>query len=651
MYPIYSFFILCLALASLEAGLTVNGLFTDNMLLQRNQAVPVWGNADPGNCITVAFANQEKTAVANETGEWQLELDPMPASGIPRTMLISATPGGESIARSNILVGDVWLCGGQSNMAQTMDRYLIWDQVKDDFSNDKLRLFKLKEGGVGSPQPSNTLVIDKLFKDSWQVCTPEYAAKFSATAGFFGMKLQHDTGVPIGLLYANRGATEANMWLPREVLEANPDYARFLDPSNENWKPSKDNPDAIRAPSYLYNGTIFPLAPFAIRGAIWYQGESDSKLAGLYTSLFANVIKSWRKLWGYQFPFYFVQLAPYSAVTADLSGESWAWLRDAQLQCLELVPNTGMAVITDAGEANDIHPQAKDIPGERLAKLAASLDDRNIDATFPVLKKMTTSRSKAYLTFKNVSGGLATRRVALNLSNGYLPGEAPDALVAVELEGFMICGEDRKFFKADALIVSNNEVMVFSPSVKKPVAVRYGWANFPICNLYGGNGMPATPFRTDTFPMPRFTQQLTGEPFTGISDDWGECMSILQPGDGPYLQVILDDIQCWSADSNYLYFRSATSGPRMSRINLLYYDEGYGNMQVLYDSTSEETYASKQPGAWKPAGAINCNNSKQWRVVTFDLPDARFERGCNGADFRIQSNGALIIGGVYAFSQ
>lgn len=256
------------------------------------------------------------------------------------------------------------------------------------------------------------------------------------------MVLQRDTGVPIGLLYANRGATQVNMWLPCEVLEARPAYARFLDDSNINRTPSENNPAAIRAPSHLYNGTIHPLAPFALRGAIWYQGESDTRWPELYTQLFSDLVKSWRKLWGYEFPFLFVQLAPYRAIGWDQTGEGWAWLREAQTQCLAEVPGSGMVVITDAGEAEDIHPQAKNIPGERLALLAASLDDRKVSADAPTFRRMKTNDRRAMLRFKNVSGGLEVRRVALNTEKGHPPGQGPNPVVAEELEGFTVCGTD-----------------------------------------------------------------------------------------------------------------------------------------------------------------------------------------------------------------
>jgi sialate O-acetylesterase len=281
-------------------------------------------------------------------------------------------------------------------------------------------------------------------------------------------------------------------------------YERYLNASNPEWTPSKNNPDAIRSPSHLYNGTIYPLAPFAIRGAIWYQGESDSSESEMYTEMMADLIASWRTEWGYEFPFLFVQLAPYDGVKWDKVGEGWAWQREAQFQCLENVPQTGMAVIIDGGEAEDIHPQAKNLPGERLAMLAASFDDPSVPSGFPRFGKMNVNDGKARLSFERVFKGLETRRGALNTKPGHLPGQDPEAVVAEadELKGFTVCGADRIFVPAEAKIISDDTVEVWSPDVKAPVAVRYGWANFPLCNLYGGNGMPASPFRTDEFPKP-----------------------------------------------------------------------------------------------------------------------------------------------------
>jgi sialate O-acetylesterase len=635
--------------AAANAGLQLNGLFTSQMVLQRHQVVPVWGTADPGAEITVQFAGQQAMTTASPDGSWRIHLKALDASVRPQTLLARSSVGNQEVALTNVLVGDVWLCGGQSNMAETMDRFRIWERIKQGFTNDQLRLFKIKQGGVGSAEPTKELVVDPFFQQSWQVCTPEFAARFSAAAGFFGMKLQRDTGVPVGLLYANRGGTAANSWLPREVLAAHPRYARFLDPSNSEWKPSKQNPDAIRAPSHLYNGTIYPLAPFAIRGVIWYQGESDSQWSELYADLFADVIQSWRQLWGYDFPFLYVQLAPHAEVPWDRVGEARAWIRDAQFQVLQRVPHTGMAVITDAGEGQDIHPQAKDMPGERLALLAESLGDPKVNADFPILKKMTIADGKAVLQFDGVASGLEARRVAMNLSRGYLPGEAPDAVVALagQLAGFVICGADHQFVPANAEIVGPDTVVVSSPAVKAPVAVRYGWANFPLCNLYGGNGMPASPFRTDHFPPPNFSGKSVGQPFQGIRSEWGDAMTSFAVADGKFQSLELDGVKGWQAEGSYLYFRSAAAGPRQGRLTLLYRDEGFATLQLRYDSSSKQKFTGDRPGVWKPGGEIELKNSKTWKVATFDLPDARFEGGCNGADLRFQSTGAMTIGGVY----
>jgi sialate O-acetylesterase len=617
------------------------------MVLQRNQSVPVWGEADPGARITVEFAGQRKSATAGAAGEWRVTLGPLKASTASRPFHVSGPASRISLA--NVLVGDVWLCAGQSNMAQTMKRYLIWEQVKHSFANDQVRLFKIREGGVGSPEPTKAVVIDPFFDHAWQVCTPEYAAEFSATAGFFGMKLQRDTGIPVGLLYANRGGTRANMWMPHETLRSKSIYERFLDASNQEWKPSNRNPGSIRAPSYLYNGTIHPLAPFAIRGVIWYQGESDSQYADIYEEMMGDLIASWRAVWGFDFPFLYVQLAPWDRVGWDEPDEGWAWQREAQLQMLKSVPHSGMAVIIDGGEAEDIHPQAKNLPGERLAVLAAALDNPGIDADFPAFAKWEVKRGKALLSFEGVSGGLKTRRVAMNLAKGFPHGQGADAVTADagELKGFTICGADRQFAEAQARIVSKDSVLVWSPDVKEPVAVRYGWSNFPLCNLYGGNGMPASPFRTDDFPKPNLTGEKSAAAFDGVVPEWGRAMEILNAGDGTYRTAELGGQPALKADGPYLYARTDRNEPGRATVHVVYLDEGYGVMQLRYDSTSEELFAGKRPGVWKPAGEVSCRNSGLWKSVRFELPDCAFGKRCNGGDIRLQSTGALTVSGIY----
>lgn len=635
--------------ACASAALHLNGLFTENMVLQRNQPVPVWGTADPGAKVSVEFAGQIKNALASTSGEWKVLLDPLKVSSKPRKMSVSSSKN-PTIHLSNLLVGDVWLCTGQSNMAQTMKRFLIWDQVKNHFINDQLHFFKIKEGGVGSPEPTKKLVIDPVFKNSWQSCSPEFAAEFSAVGGFFGMKLQHDTGVPIGLLYAVRGGTRANMWMPRKTLESKPIYEQYLDASNPEWKARPGNPDAIRAPSHLYNGTIHPLIPFAIKGCIWYQGESDSQYADIYTEMMTDLVASWRAEWGNDFPFLFVQLAPWDNVKWDGEyKEGWAWQREAQFQCLETIPNSGMVVIMDGGEAKDIHPQAKTLPGERLAVLAEALDNPAVNADFPSIGKTSVKKGKALIKFTGVAGGLETHRVAMNINKGFLPGNDPEAVVAEadDLQGFTICGADRKFVPAQARIVSKNEVEVWSPEVKQPVAVRYGWANFPLCNLYGGNGMPASPFRTDGFPKPNLTGEKLGEPFSGVVPAWGEPMELLNTGDGTFQTLELSGVPASKATGSYLYARTYFNEPKSAAVRVVYLDDGFGTLQLRYDSTDEKIFAGKCPGVWKPAGEIKLRNSKGWKVVRFDLPDGQFAKRCNGGDIRLQTTGKLVVGGIY----
>jgi len=204
------------------------------------------------------------------------------------------------------------------------------------------------------------------------------------------------------------------------------------------------------------------------------------------------------------------------------------------------------------------------------------------------------------------------------------------------------------FVEAFARILSKDVVEVSSAQVKKPVAVRYGWVNFPLCNLYGGNGMPATPFRTDDFPMSNLSGEIFGEYFTTIDAVWGAPLTILGGGDGKFQALEIDGRNAWRAEGSYLYFQSAATEPASARIHMLYYDEGFATVQLRYDSTSEKRFSGKIPGVWKPAGEVKCKNSKQWKVVAFNLPDGRFSKRCNGGDIRLQSTGALVVGGIYS---
>ena len=389
---------------ALFADVTLNPVFTDHMVLQRNQKVPVYGTAEPGETVTVEFAGQKKTAVADVSKHWKILFDPMTASSEPRTLQVSGS--GFQVVISDVLVGDVWLCAGQSNMATEMRLYpTLRGEKAEIMKNPLVRMFKFQREGIGKEEPSKEVVIDAPFNNSWQPMTPAMAREFSATASFFGRKLQPLADIPIGLISANRGGTEVNQWLPMDFMMSKPDlYARFLGTGNPWWKEREGNPGLVRAPSRLFNGTINPLIPFAIRGCIWYQGESDVKHTDVYGEIFSDLITVWRDLWGADFPFLFVQLAPFDGrfVAWDKSDESWAFLRETQDEALAL-PKTARAVIIDSGEELDIHPQNKQPVGERLALLAANLDNPDVAAHSPEFDSAEVVGSTMRITFNDAA--------------------------------------------------------------------------------------------------------------------------------------------------------------------------------------------------------------------------------------------------------
>lgn len=630
-------------------GIILPALFSDNMVLQRNEPMQIWGKAAPGGQVTVELGNQSGIAVVDSDSSWQVTLKPMPAGG-PYTLRIQ---GGETTEFKNVMLGEVWLCSGQSNMEMPLagwGRILNYQQEIKQANHPNIRLFTVEH--ATSPVP-----LTQVTSTGWHPCSPSTIPNFSAVAYFFGRDLFQDLNVPIGLVQSTWGGTVAEAWTSGRSLKQLPDFAQAVqtmesgpasqqqlnaryqkemenwyqkvdsqDPgfprqgmswavpdfNSTNWKqmdlptrweqaglegfdgvvwfrkvlnlpgawagkdltlhlgpvddidntyfngtevghtqgyntprtyqipgnlvkagrnvlavrvidtggdggiwgepdqmeigvpsgafqslagpwqyhtalsasdlpPVPQSPAGPNRPTVLYNAMIHPLIPFTIRGVIWYQGESNASRAYQYRTLFPTLIKDWRQNWDEgTFPFLYVQLANYQAVRAQPGESDWAELREAQTMALSL-PNTGMAVTIDIGEADDIHPKNKQEVGERLSLIARNLVyGEDITYSGPLYKSMTRDGDVIRVSFTHVDGGLVVKG-----------GGA--------LKGFAIAGDDKQFYWANARI-DGDQVVVSSEDVLNPVAVRYAWADNPICNLYNEAGLPASPFRTDDWP-------------------------------------------------------------------------------------------------------------------------------------------------------
>jgi sialate O-acetylesterase len=404
----------------------------------------------------------------------------------------------------DVLVGEVWICSGQSNMAWTVGNTYSAELELMTADNPHIRLISVPQ--VGTQEPQND------FKGRWEACTPDTIKDFSAVGFFFGRRLQAALDVPIGLIDNAWGGSAADAWIRRDVLEkdgrfdemikwwkkeeASYDYDKELkdwEVRVEKWKKDGSKGNQPRRPTDLmtgnqrpaniYNGVLHPTIGYGIRGAIWYQGESNAGRAYQYRDLFPLMIQNWRDEWDQgDFPFYYVQLADYLAEEKDPGDFAWAELREAQTMTMDRLDNVGQAVIIDVGEGRDIHPRNKQTVGNRLARWALAKDyGFDINYRSPTYQSMKTDGNKIVLTFDSVGDGLYSFDTR-------------------EPQGFAIAGKDKKFVWADAEITGKNEVTVWSDSVKSPVAVRYAWANNPICNMYSLEGLPMTPFRTDDWP-------------------------------------------------------------------------------------------------------------------------------------------------------
>lgn len=443
------------ALASqLQADVTPHSLFADNMVLQQGTKVPVWGTAPDGEEITVTIQGQTAKTTAKD-GKWRVDLNALKKGG-PFEMTIQ---GKNKIDLKNVLVGEVWVCSGQSNMEWSVKASADADKVAAGSANPQIRLFTVRKTQADAPAAE--------LKDpiKWAECNPTTVPGFSAVGYHFGKNLQKALDTPIGLIHTSWGGTPAEAWTKQEALAA--------DPLTKNMAGKS---------SKLYNAMIAPLIPYAIKGAIWYQGESNAGRAFQYRNLFPNMITNWREDWKQgDFPFIAVQLAPFKKINSEPEESDWAELREAQLLATTKLKNVGMAVITDVGDEKDIHPRQKEPVGARLALEARRIAyGEKLVSAGPIYDAKKIDGNKVVLTFKNVGGGLVVK------------GE--------KLTGFTIAGEDRKFVNADA-VIQDDKIIVSSPKVEKPVAVRFGWANYPVVNLWNKEGLPATPFRTDDFPM------------------------------------------------------------------------------------------------------------------------------------------------------
>jgi sialate O-acetylesterase len=520
------------------ADVKPHALFGDHMVLQRGVPLPVWGTAEPGEEVYVHLQiktsdgkREEGQAVkADKDGKWVAKLGAFPAGtdgtltvrGQERRPAPKAKGANNAVVIKDVAVGEVWVASGQSNMELPLDatrqRGGGAEAVKES-TNPNLRVFTVSKYAVGTPQAGFNPRPQGPKHDKWLPSAPENAGMFTAVGYYFGRDLQKALNVPVGIIHTSWGGTPAQSWTSKEALEAEPSlkyYVEGLENRKKTWDPNKvkEQYEAALAkwktaaeeakkqmpqepgtsawdPSTLYNGMISPLLPYAVKGAIWYQGESNAGQPIEYRTLYADMIRDWRHRWGHDFPFYCVQLAPWNP--GDPAADNWAYLREAQQIASDKVKHAGLAVITDAGHRTDIHPQRKEPVGHRLALLALAHDyGQKVESSGPVYKALKVEGNKAVLSFDHVAGGLTVEDVKME-DNTAAPSD--------KLVGFEVAGEDKKFHPATATI-EGDTVVVTSDQVSKPVAVRYGWKNFPVCNLANKAGLPTSPFRTDDWTPP-----------------------------------------------------------------------------------------------------------------------------------------------------
>lgn len=480
--------------------------FGEGMVLQRDSKIDIWGKCDPNRSVEVRLSGQVVKAQSNKHGEWKLQLQPMKAGG-PFAMQISAD--NESIEIKELYVGEVWLAGGQSNMQFRLDQNFESEKHLEEAVNPDIHFLFVPQVIYEGHKVKD--------KPQWKKALKKDAAKMSAVAYFFARDLQERLKVPVGIICDYKGGSSAEAWMSKDAIRRNPDFTPIWDRYQKvvsEYKPGEyeqlytvflqENalykkavqegdknikrpvePMGVRnykRPCGLYETMLKPIMPYTVKGVIWYQGEANAPRAKQYQELFPAMISEWRRYFkNSSLPFYFVQLSNYDH-PAYGSRPNWAELREAQLLTSKSMKNTGMAVSIDCGEKHDIHPTYKEPVGKRLASIALhkTYGFKEISYSGPLYRKKSIIKNQIELSFDYAESGLEFH------------GD--------KLEGFSICGADGKFVPADARI-QKDKIIVSSKSVTDPKEVRYGWSNYTLANLFNGDGFPASPFRTDSFPL------------------------------------------------------------------------------------------------------------------------------------------------------
>ncbi|HEV7402855.1 MAG TPA: sialate O-acetylesterase [Chthoniobacteraceae bacterium] len=492
-----------------HAELKLPAIVGNHMVLQQKQADPIWGWDTPGTKITVTYAGQTKTAEAGADGKWTVSLDAGPANDKPATISIQGTT---KVELNDVLVGEVWICSGQSNMGFTLKGDWNGDIEAAASKLPNLRLITVPN--LGTQEPQND------FKGEWKASDPDTASSFSAVGFLFGRYLHEILQIPVGLINDSWGGSAAEAWVRRESLEKDDRFKLLMENTRKNeatmadpvakakyeeqlakWKTLADeakaankpaprppnSPDAWlhgnARPGNIFNGVVLPTKPYGIKGIVWYQGESNASRALEYADLFPFMIEQWRKEWNQgEFPFYWVQLADFLPERPEPGDSTWAELRESQTKTQKLA-NTGQAVIIDLGEGKDIHPKNKHDVAARLVRWAL-VKDYGMKIPFHSPE------------FKSVEFFGKMARVELDCF-----GRTLRPFDTQEVTGFAVCGEDHVWQWAKGKLNGTTKVEVTSDKVEKPIAVRYAWADNPVCNLFSEDGLPVTPFRTDDFPM------------------------------------------------------------------------------------------------------------------------------------------------------